>query len=126
MSQLRQFIKFATSHEATISWINQQLTVLGLVVKPSFDLQVAKSSHNGCTCPHHGTAQCDCQIVVLLVYGEQDSPITLVVHSQDGTTYLSMTESLYNGEENTIQGKIVAALGYQNINISGYKNRRKK
>ncbi|MCK4821454.1 hypothetical protein KA005_37155 [bacterium] len=117
MSQITPLATFATSHETAISWINQQLITFGLVVRPSFDLQVAKSTHIGCTCPHHGTANCDCQIVVLLVYGEQDEPISLVVHSQDGNTHLSMTGALNSGGKNTLPSKIVHALGYQNINI---------
>ena len=118
MSQIKHLATFTTGHEAAISWVNQRLSALGLVVNPSFDLQLARSAHTGCTCPHHGTVQCDCQIVVLLVYGEQDSPITLVVHSQDGKTDLSMTESFNPEEENPLPGKIIHALGYQNINIS--------
>lgn len=118
MSQITPLIKFSASHEDAISWVNQQLSVLGLVVRPSFDLQAAKSAHAGSTCPHHGSAQCDCQIVVLLVYGQQGAPITLVVHSQDGNTQLSLIEQPNNKKDGLLAGKIVHALGYQNINIS--------
>ena len=55
--------------------------------------------------------------MILLVYGEQDEPISLVVHSQDGNTHLSMTGALNTGGKNTLPGKIVHALGYRNINI---------
>ena len=117
MSQITHLMSIDSGHENAISWIHLQLSRLGLVVRPSFDLQVAKSAHAGCTCPHHGTAQCDCQIVVLLVYGEQKSPITLVAHSQDGNTDLAMVESPVAGGEKTLAGKIAQALGYQNILI---------
>jgi len=92
MSQITNLNKFSTSHEAAISWITQLLTPLGLLVKPSFDLQVARSAHNSCACPHHGSALCDCQIVVLLVYDGEDGPVSLILHSQDGTTFLSMAD----------------------------------
>jgi hypothetical protein len=118
MSQRIPLTTFATCHEAAISWIDQRLSAIGLVVKPTFDLQVAKSAHTGCTCPYHGTAQCDCQIVVLLVYGGREGPISLVVHSQDGSTYLSMADKLSAEDEDTLVGKIIHALGYQNINTS--------
>ena len=115
MSQIISLNTFATSHEAAISWINQQLKALGLIVRSSFDLQTAKSAHTGYTCPHHGTVQCDCQIVVLLVYGEDEGPISLVVHSQDGKTYLSMTGTPTADGKDTLAGKIIYTLGYQNI-----------
>ena len=118
MSQIINLNTFTTSHEEAISWINQQLIALGLIVKPSFDLKTAKSAHSDCTCPHHGTRHCDCQIVVLLVYGENEGPISLVVHSQDGRTYLSMTGTSGSGVDNVLAGKIFHTLGYQNIHSS--------
>jgi len=117
MSQINHIATFTSSDETAIYWIKQRLTALGLVVRPSFDFQVAKSAHSDCTCLHHGTEHCDCQVVILLVYGEQDAPISLVVQSQDGKTYLSMMESLNTGEEGILRGKIITALGYQKINI---------
>jgi len=118
MSQLTNLAIFDTSHEAAISWINQQLISIGLIVKPSFDLKTAKSAHTDCACPHHGTVQCDCQIVVLLVFGENEGPISLVVHSQDGRTNLSMTLTSGDGRDDGLTGKIFHTLGYQNIHSS--------
>lgn len=118
MSQITSLNTFIANHEAVITWIKQQLSKLALVVKPSFDLQEAKSAHTDCTCPHHGTSQCDCQIVVLLVYGEDEGPISLVVHSQDGYTYLSMMAVPDVSGDDTLAGKIFNALRYQNIQIT--------
>lgn len=115
MSQTALLASFATSHKDVIFWVEQQLTALGLVVRPSFDLQAAKSAHADCTCPYHGTANCDCQIVVLLVYGEQEPPITLVVHSRDEKTFLSLPESPDVREEKTLAGKIAYALRHHHI-----------
>lgn len=115
MSQIIRLNRFPTTHEAAISWINQQLAAQGLLVKPSFDLQAAKSAHTDCTCPYHGTAQCDCQIVVLLIYDKSEGPVSLVVHSQDGHTYLSMIgepDIIFN---DMLSGKIFHALGHQSI-----------
>ena len=117
MSPKTPLTTFAASHEAAISWIDQQLSAIGLVVKPTFDLQDAKSAHTNCTCPHHGTVQCDCQIVVLLIYGGREGPLSLVVHSRDGNTYLSMSGIPSVRGEDTLSSKIIRALGYQNINI---------
>jgi hypothetical protein len=124
MSQITPLHTFASPHQTVISWITQRLTLLGLVVRSSFDLQVAKSVHLGCDCPHHGTEQCDCQIVVLLVYDQDEGPVSLVVHSQDGTTILSMANQLSVLDDKTLAGKIDHALEYQiftshELNIGG-------
>ena len=59
-----------------------------LVVVQSFDLQSTRAAHEGCTCPHHGTSQCSCELVVLLVYGAQGDPLSLVLDGRDGQTYV--------------------------------------
>jgi len=118
MSQIINLNIFATNHEAAISWIKQELLSFGLIVKPSFDLRTAKLAHTECACPHHDSKQCDCQIVVLLVYDENDGPISLIVHCQDRNTNLSMMNTPNVSEEPTLAGKVIHALGYKNINIS--------
>ncbi|GAB4528534.1 MAG: hypothetical protein Fur0018_14680 [Anaerolineales bacterium] len=59
----------------------------------SFDLQAARLAHQHCACPHHGTAQCDCQMVVLLLYGQTESPLTLLAHGRDNITHFSLVVS---------------------------------
>ena len=59
----------------------------------TFDLRDTRDREAACTCPHHGTAQCDCQMVVILVYGEDDRPASVVVHGHDGQTWFSLVES---------------------------------
>lgn len=74
----------------------QALTLLsqaGLSVVRSFDLRSARSAHTVCTCPHHGTAECTCQYIVLLVYAREGAPITLVVHGQNGRTEFSFVDN---------------------------------
>jgi len=60
------------------------LTEHGLHSIRSFDLRSALEAWPECECPHHGTAQCTCQYVVLLVYGSRNTPVTVVVHSNSG------------------------------------------
>ncbi len=70
--------------------VHAKLTGAGFHVLQTFDLQVARLAHPDCPCPHHGTEQCNCQMVVLLVYRKQGEPATLVIHGQDGKTWLSL------------------------------------
>ncbi len=62
------------------------LTRRGLYVVRSFDLRSALAADVACECPDHGTAQCTCQFVVLLVYGDAPQPVTLTIHCRDGWT----------------------------------------
>ena len=80
---------FENSTEA-IALLSNQLDKLGLKMERSFDLRLQQNENIDCGCPHHGTVQCDCQIVVLLIYGNMDGPDTVVAHSRDGRTGFSL------------------------------------
>lgn len=126
----KHLISLASSYETVIPLLTQQLISHGMVVRQSFDLQTAISVHTGCACPHHGTECCDCQIVVLLVYGEDQGPVSLVVHSQDGTTYLSFVENQIEKEAGLLVEDIFQVISNQiimdlKINI-GVKSDRKR
>jgi hypothetical protein len=65
----------------------------GLRVYRSFDLQAALTYLPDCGCPHHGTAPCDCQYVVLLVYDGDALPTQIVAHGRDERTWLACSAS---------------------------------
>ena len=90
MSTLMPFLVLDQTCDQVLTWVNRQLTSAGLRVVQTFDLQVARLAHTDCPCPHHGTDDCNCQMVVLLVYRKQDDPATLIIHSQDGRTWVSL------------------------------------
>ena len=58
----------------------------------TFDLHEAMFAVDGCSCPHHGTQKCDCDMVVLLVYGVEPEPVTLLLHGSDGQTRVAFAE----------------------------------
>jgi hypothetical protein len=82
--------------DTVIEQFTQHLTSSGLRVVRSFDLQSACASMPDQPCPHHRDAPCDCQMVVLLVYGEGCSPASLVLHSHRGVTDIDLVESPNN------------------------------
>ena len=90
MSALIPFVAMDQPCTKVQNWVNQQLTGAGLHAVQTFDLQVARLAHTDCACPHHGTAECNCQMVVLLIYLEKGDPVTLVIHGQDNRTWLSL------------------------------------
>lgn len=81
------------SSEAAVRWTTKALSQADLLVTTSFDLRTARAAHSECACPHHGTADCDCQMVVLLVYERDALPATLLIHSSNGCSWLSLTDS---------------------------------
>jgi len=90
MSALLPFITLNQNCEQVQAWANQQLVGAGFRVVQTFDLQVARLAHPDCTCPNHGTDECNCQMVILLVYPKRGNPITLVIHGQEDRTWLSL------------------------------------
>ena len=91
MSALVPFLTLDQTCDQVQVWIEGQLTSAGFRVVQTFDLQVARLAHSDCPCPHHGTEECNCQMVVLLVYRKRNAPATLVIHGQDGRTWVSLT-----------------------------------
>jgi hypothetical protein len=93
LMNMSRFLTVSQNCDRTLPWVNQQLLKAGLRSVQTFDLHTAREASHDCECPHHGTEQCDCQMVVLLVYGKVEEPATLILHGNDGTTWLSITTS---------------------------------
>lgn len=72
--------------------IQEALVPAGLRALITFDLQAARERAADRRCPHHGFAVCDCQLVILLVYGKSVTPATLILDGSDGQTRLSMPD----------------------------------
>ena len=94
MSALLPFLTLSESCKPVDDWVRGSLSRAGMRVVQTFDLQIARHAHPECSCPHHGTEQCSCQLVILLIYGNEDEPATLVIHGQDGKTWLSFSTPL--------------------------------
>ena len=79
--------------DTAVDWVVDQVKGAGLSIMRTFDLQVARQANVECPCPHHGTDQCDCQMVVLLVYKPGHEPISILAHGHDGQTWFSVVDS---------------------------------
>lgn len=78
--------------EPTTRAVTTALARRGLSAVRSFDLRSALTHHGDCACPHHGTSQCNCQFVVLLVYGGSAPPVVLTCHCHDSRTQVQVAE----------------------------------
>jgi hypothetical protein len=79
--------------DEAVDWVTEQVYQAGFSVLRTFDLQMARHAQTSCPCPHHGTDQCDCQMVVLLVYQKHLEPLAIVAHGFEGQTWLSVVDT---------------------------------
>ena len=96
------FLSVNHNCDEALRWTKEKLLQAGLRPVQTFDLHSAKSGLHDCSCPNHGSNECDCQMVVLLVYGKTNEPVTLILHGNDGQTWLSLVDhSIRHSDEST-------------------------
>ncbi len=113
MNRSTYLLSLNLDSDQAVEQVTRCLTADGLQVVRSFDLQTARSSHTNCTCPNHGTAECDCQMVVLLVYDKRGEPLTLMAHSQDGQTQFELVDSPQQRPQRMIKAAVLQALALE-------------
>lgn len=74
-----------------VNQFTRLLAQASLHVFRSFDLRAALAEDAPCACPHHA-GNCDCDMAVLLVYGTEKRPATVVAHSHHGRTWFSLAD----------------------------------
>ena len=82
--------------EDAVHRIMEEMEAAGFWVTRSFDLQSAREAliqPDECACPYHGTAECDCQYVILLVHSAEPQPYSVIVHGHDRFTHVSLVNS---------------------------------
>ena len=110
MGTLLPFLTLSQTCQQVDQWIRDDLSSAGLRVVPTFDLQLARLAHPDCSCPHHGTEQCSCQLVILLIYGQEEQPATLVIHGQDGKTWISFATPLEARSHRSLETSVLNLL----------------
>ncbi|HRJ59501.1 MAG TPA: hypothetical protein PLV64_24690 [Anaerolineales bacterium] len=78
--------------DVALQTAKKKLSQANLRALQTFDLHTVRHTQQDCPCPNHGTAECDCQMVVLMVYGETAEPATLILHGSDGQTRFSIAD----------------------------------
>jgi hypothetical protein len=106
MSALLPFLALNQNHDQAETWVKEKLISAGFRIVPTFDLHVARNAHPECPCPHHGTEECNCQLVVLLVYGKLAVPSTLVIHGQDGKTWISLATPIETRSHQNLESSV--------------------
>lgn len=120
MSDNTHFLMVEQPCDVAVDWLVAQVGQAGLSVLRTFNLQVALHAQAMCSCPHHGTDQCDCQMVVLLVYQVGQMPITIMAHGYNGQTWFSVVDTPQQRADPYLEAKIrhiVAPLLLHPINL---------
>jgi hypothetical protein len=104
------FLSVNHNCDEALRWTREKLLQAGLRPVQTFDLNTARGGLHDCSCPNHGSDECDCQMVVLLVYGKTSEPVTLILHGNDGATWLSLVNNSVQHLDDAIQSIIERAL----------------
>ena len=110
MTDLSPFLLLDCSCDQALQITRTKLSQAGLRAMQTFNLNTARLGLHNCSCPNHGTEACDCQMIVLLVYGESAEPATLILHGNDGQTWLSLVNNSVQHVDPSIQRSIERAL----------------
>ena len=104
--------RFHCHSEALMEVLTSAFTRRGLRVQRSFDLRsaLAAQSAQSCACPLHGTAGCDCEYAVLLIYGGHSVPVALTVHGHDGISVLEMVDATMPPQESRFAQQLLGGL----------------
>jgi hypothetical protein len=106
---------FDCNGETAAQAASQALLRQGLRVVRSFDLHSALATHADCECPHHGTEQCTCQFVVLLVYGDpptgqERAPVVVTAHSRDSQAEVQIVQDANRHPDFRLAEQVMSAL----------------
>ncbi len=93
MNNDHPFLTLDRTCDEAVEWVSEQVCATGLSVVRTFDLQVARHAQTACPCPHHGSEQCDCQMVVLLVYQGAHPPLAIIAHGYNHQTWLTIVDT---------------------------------
>lgn len=96
MTTLSPFLSIDSSCDQALQMTKTQLSEAGLSAVQTFNLNTARLGSHNCCCPNHGTEACDCQMIILMVYGEGAEPATLILHSSDGKTWISVMDTAFH------------------------------
>ncbi len=116
---LSPFLSVPDPCEDTADRLQRRLRQNGFRALQTFDLQDVRLELDDCPCPHHGTADCDCQMIVVLVYGKTPEPATLILHGHDGQTWISLAEQPEQTTDSNLVKAVRSALEDDSPALSG-------
>jgi hypothetical protein len=102
MTTTSHFMNLNKPCDEAAAWAMHTLKQHGLQSLKTFDLHASHIGYADCPCPHHGTEQCNCQMVVLLVYQGNQPPASLVLHGSDETSWFYLVNTPHQPNEQSL------------------------
>jgi hypothetical protein len=115
MNSTKYLLTLHLNCEIAVEKVTQHLIDHGLQILRSFDLETARKSHTPCSCPLHGTENCNCQMIILLVYDQQGGPLSLVAHGHDGETHFVLADPPQEQDQQLLRTTILHALNMESF-----------
>ena len=100
-------------HAITLAHLEHALPNAGLSVTKSFDLQDVRNATTPCTI--HAAESCDSAYTVLLVYGGDPQPATLVVQGHSQISWVSLDQSYGQQVSGAFQTMIFNAIAHEAV-----------
>jgi len=111
MNTAPPFLVLNSDCSNSAKWLIHQLASAKLTVLRTFNSNDVRSTGAECLCPHHGTSQCNCQIMIFLVYQRgHTSPVSLVVHGYDQYTLFYIVDTPQQHADPALENVIRNAL----------------
>ena len=110
MDSLPQPLPLNHPWNESLDLLTRSLARVGMRVMRTFDLREARGEVGAYPCPHHGAGECNCQLVILLAYGQAGRPATLIIHGSEEQTWLSLINSPIQPADPAIRAAIERAL----------------
>lgn len=70
----------------------QEVEAAGLETRRTFDLDIVRSGNPQFQCPIHGSNDCTCQLVILLVMMRYGRSVTVILEGRDHQTWVYLDE----------------------------------
>lgn len=95
MSAAAPFLILNSDCDHATCWFANQMQDADLTLLRTFNSNdVHPDPGTDCLCPYHGTADCNCQILIFLVYQKGHvSPVTLIIHGYDHYTMFYLVDN---------------------------------
>jgi len=110
MHDSNSFLVLEHPCSSAIPWVVSRVEQAGLNVIRTFDLLAASHESSDCPYPDHSDDRCDCQVVVMLIYGDDYQPVSLIAQSQRGRTWLSLVDTPQQRADPRLESVIRQAL----------------
>jgi predicted alpha/beta-hydrolase family hydrolase len=119
MSDSAPFLSLNLPCSQALDWVDAQLNAAGMQTAHTFDLQVARQAQTSCPCPQHGIQDCDCQMVVTLVYAVGSGPLALTAHGYGNQTWFSVVDRAGQRADADLEQAVRLALSYPTATTTG-------